>query len=63
MVAADRSGVFRILENAGNFTPENLERGYTLRNLLTLQSLDVIIKGLNGDAATQEATAEATAAS
>jgi ribosomal protein S18 acetylase RimI-like enzyme len=24
MVAADRSGVFRILENAGNFTPEEV---------------------------------------
>jgi hypothetical protein len=44
-------------DNAGNFTPENLERGYTLRNLLTLQSLDVMIKGLNEDAATPEATA------
>jgi hypothetical protein len=24
LVAADRSGVFRILENAGNFTPEEV---------------------------------------
>ena len=24
MVAADRGGVFRILENAGNFTPEEV---------------------------------------
>ncbi|MEO8393419.1 MAG: SGNH/GDSL hydrolase family protein [Chloroflexota bacterium] len=44
-------------DNAGNFTPENLERGYTLRNLLTLQSLDVMIKGLTEESATPEATA------
>ncbi|MBI1256112.1 MAG: hypothetical protein GC204_01455 [Chloroflexi bacterium] len=44
-------------DNAGNFTPENLQRGYTLRNLLTLQALDVVISGLNGESATPEATA------
>ncbi|MCC6805337.1 MAG: SGNH/GDSL hydrolase family protein [Anaerolineae bacterium] len=33
-------------DNAGNFTPENLERGYTLRNLVTLQALDVILTQL-----------------
>ncbi len=43
-------------DNAGNFTPENLERGYTLRNLITLQALDVLITGLTEDAATPEAT-------
>ena len=46
-----------INDNAGNFTPENLERGYTLRNLLTLQALDVIITGLNENSVTPEATA------
>jgi hypothetical protein len=46
--------------NAGVFTPENLERGYTLRNLITLQALDVLRQGLADDA---EATPEATAAS
>ena len=46
--------------NAGDFTPENLERGYTLRNLVTLQSLDVLYKGLvlGEDLATPEATAQ-----
>jgi hypothetical protein len=45
--------------NAGDFTPENLERGYTLRNLVTLQSLDVLYKGLvlGENMATPEATA------
>ena len=28
MVAADRGGVFRILENAGNFTPEEYAAEY-----------------------------------
>lgn len=46
--------------NAGVFTAENLERGYTLRNLITLQALDVLWRGLEGDA---EATPEATEAS
>lgn len=45
-------------DNAGNFTPDNLERGYTLRNLVTLQALDVLVKGLTVDAATPEATAQ-----
>ncbi len=46
-------------DNAGNFTPENLQRGYTLRNLLTLQALDVMIKGLAENSATPEATVAA----
>ena len=46
-------------DNAGNFTPENLERGYTLRNLITLQALDGLWRGLTMDQA--EATPEATA--
>lgn len=33
-------------DNAGNFTPANLERGYTLRNLVTLQALEVILRDL-----------------
>ncbi|MCC6804042.1 MAG: SGNH/GDSL hydrolase family protein [Anaerolineae bacterium] len=33
--------------NAGVFTPENLERGYTLRNLVTLQALDVLLTDLS----------------
>lgn len=45
--------------NAGVFTPENLERGYTLRNLITLQALDGLWRGLTMDEA--EATPEATA--
>ena len=44
-------------DNAGNFTPENLERGYTLRNLITLQSLDLLWRGLTSSEATPEATA------
>jgi hypothetical protein len=46
-------------DNAGNFTPENLERGYTLRNLVTLQALVVPITGLAEGEATPEATAAA----
>jgi hypothetical protein len=46
-------------DNAGNFTQENLQRGYTLRNLVTLQALDVLLKGLAEDAATPEATSAA----
>ncbi len=30
-------------DNAGNFTPANLERGYTFRNLITLQALQMLI--------------------
>ncbi len=43
-------------DNAGNFTPDNLQRGYTLRNLLTLQSLEILDQGLVENAATPEAT-------
>lgn len=33
-------------DNAGNFTPANLERGYTMRNLITLQALDILYRDL-----------------
>ncbi len=42
--------------NAGVFTPENLERGYTFRNLITLQSLDILWRGLTETETTPEAT-------
>ncbi len=38
--------------NAGNFTPANLERGYTFRNLITLQALQVLMEGIAGGEAT-----------
>ena len=34
-------------DNAGNFTPANLERGYTFRNLITLQALQVLMDGIS----------------
>lgn len=45
-------------DKAGNFTPANLERGYTFRNLITLQALQVLMDGISeAPAATPEATA------
>ena len=46
----------RLTTTQGTSRPENLQRGYTLRNLLTLQALDVMITGLSEDQATPEAT-------
>ncbi len=48
--------------NAGNFTPANLQQGYTLRNLVTLQALDVLYKGLIEDQGTETPAVNATAA-
>ena len=45
--------------NAGVFTPENLERGYTLRNLVTLQALDVLLTDLSLIEPAAEATDDA----
>jgi hypothetical protein len=36
-------------ESTGYFSPENLEFGYTYRNLVTLQALDLLVKELAGE--------------
>lgn len=33
-------------DSTGNLTPANLETGYTLRNLITLEALNVLVQGL-----------------
>lgn len=47
---------FPIDGDAGNFTPANLQQGYTFRNLITLQALDVLWRGIVEGEATPEAT-------
>ena len=37
------------ITHAGDLTGDNLKRGYTLRNLVTLQTLDVVWRNAMGE--------------